>query len=180
MSRSRFSGPITGAYVIETYTSVQAASQTDALVGLYTNPFTHFRISRIVFRVTGTGLALTAFKVRSLTGDADAAVTAAGTQMLSADGGALAANTHVSIEAVGTTPTLVTPTNENDPSLRNKDSGVPLQNRDLIKGDQLGFFVTTDANAGNRTVWVDLCGYALGHVLKEQATGELNGVLQYD
>ena len=180
MSRSKVSGPFAGAYVSETYVvNTIAASQTDQIIGVFTCPFTHFRPVRVVFRVTGTG-GLTAFKVRKKGSDADVIVAASDTQLLSADGGVLAAATHVNIEAVGTTPTFVTPTNENDPSLRNADSGVPLQNRDLVKGDQVGFFITSDATVGNRNVWVDFCGYSLGQVLKEQATGEVLGVMQYD
>jgi hypothetical protein len=182
MSRQKSSGPISGAYITETYTSVQAASQTNALVGIFTCPFTHFRPSRIVFRVTGTNLTLTAFLVRKLTGDADAAVAATDTQLLSADGGTLAANTHVAIEAQGTTPTFVqTPVATNDTSsARNADSGIVQQTRDLIKGDQIGFFVTTDATAGNRTIWVDFCGYALGHVVKGVSPSDTLALLQYD
>jgi hypothetical protein len=100
----------------------------------------------------GTG-TVTAHKVRRAAAGATAVVVG-DTQVLSADGGAIAANAINAIEPDLTTPTIL------------------AAQRDYTKGQQIGVFVSTDGGTANKVV-AQLVFYTKGFVntAPSEATG---------
>lgn len=131
------SGPVVGASLVQTFhVPTWTASGTTLPYAIFTFP-QDGRLLALRIRTTGlvmsTGAAatgtITAYLVRAAVSGATA-VTASGTQVLGADGGAIAANAEVVINPEGTSATL-------------------LSLRQFTQGDQIGFFATTDAGTLN-------------------------------
>lgn len=133
MGRTHFSGPVIGAYSVMPFrTGNLALSTADQLLAVITVPYESARLVKIRLRTLNLGTGtLTAFKVRRAA--AQAGVVAVGdTQVLSADGGAIPANSLITIHATVTSPTLL-----------------PTQ-RDYIQAQQLGIFGSTDGGTANQ------------------------------
>jgi hypothetical protein len=71
--------------------------------------------------------------------------------MLSADGGVLAADSQVKIDAAGTTPTLL------------------AAQRAMTQYQQIGLYASSDATVGNRDIMATICYNFTGHVQSDDA-----------
>lgn len=133
MGRTHFSGPVTGPYTTIAFrTGNLALSTADQLLAAITIPFENARLVKIRLRTLNIGTGtLTAHKVRRVAAQ-NGVVVVGDTQVLSADGGAIAANSLNTIHATSTVPTLL------------------ATQRDFTQAQQLGIFGSTDGGTANQ------------------------------
>jgi hypothetical protein len=150
MGRSTTSGPLAGA--LQTggaHTPALALSTADQLLMAFEFP-ADGRATAVIVRTLNAGTGtLTAHKVRRAAAG-NTLVTVAGTQMLSADGGAIAANAKNSILPSGSTPTLL------------------AAQRNFTKGQQIGVFGSTDGGTANRAS-VEIVWHPTDHAVASEA-----------